>query len=770
MTMRISTRAWTRRSVRGVRETVGEPFWPTLAFLLVPAVVLLVLTVLLSLMGARSTIALSSDAQITQAADDGNVRTLSQVQRELLRLEMSLTADRTSSADLELHRALTAQRVQEGTLGYQGQILWDGSLLGRSRALANTWESTVEPAVRSVIATPVPTAVARQNVISRLGELELGYNQLVSDAENRRKLEAEDADLATAQLVSGRRWLLFGQLTTLLSFVAMVAGMVRVLQRAGAQKRRAAADLDLARSTLQRQAIALQTTDNLVVVSDADGLTEWVNDAFVRHTGWEADDVVGTVPGHLLQGPGTDPVTVGFIRERLAAQEGFTCEILNYTRAGSPYWVQLEMRPIRDDAGRVDGFVAVQTDITTRREAADALRRAMEAAEENALAKASFLASMSHEIRTPLNAVLGLTELLLATPLPAEQRPYASTAHHSGRLLLALLDDILDYSALDSGKVAIAPTPLDVTTILQDVEQMLRPSAAQKGLTLTHTVAPEVPALVCTDGNRLRQVLINLVGNGLRFTPAGEVSIDVSFREQYEDHEDREDSDDHEAHRFGLLSLAVRDTGIGIPADRLERIFEPFSQGDPSTSRTHGGTGLGLAICTHVATQLDGELTVTSEPGVGSTFTFTVPVGRCVVSTVEPAPPSSAPVGLDTELRVLLAEDDPVNRLVALHMLRRLGINPDVAVDGREAFELATARTYDVVLMDVHMPGTDGLEATRLIREHLSEPPRIVALTANALDGDRERFLAAGMDGYISKPFTLDHLASVLGRPTVPVG
>jgi len=770
MTMRISTRAWTRRSVRGVRETVGEPFWPTLAFLLVPAVVLLVLTVLLSLMGARSTIALSSDAQITQAADDGNVRTLSQVQRELLRLEMSLTADRTSSADLELHRALTAQRVQEGTLGYQGQILWDGSLLGRSRALANTWESTVEPAVRSVIATPVPTAVARQNVISRLGELELGYNQLVSDAENRRKLEAEDADLATAQLVSGRRWLLFGQLTTLLSFVAMVAGMVRVLQRAGAQKRRAAADLDLARSTLQRQAIALQTTDNLVVVSDADGLTEWVNDAFVRHTGWEADDVVGTVPGHLLQGAGTDPVTVGFIRERLAAQEGFTCEILNYTRAGSPYWVQLEMRPIRDDAGRVDGFVAVQTDITTRREAADALRRAMEAAEENALAKASFLASMSHEIRTPLNAVLGLTELLLDTPLAAEQRQYASTAHHSGRLLLALLDDILDYSALDSGKVAIAPTPLDVTTILQDVEQMLRPSAAQKGLTLTHTVAPEVPALVCTDGNRLRQVLINLVGNGLRFTPAGEVSIDVSFREQYEDHEDREDSDDHEAHRFGLLSLAVRDTGIGIPADRLERIFEPFSQGDPSTSRTHGGTGLGLAICTHVATQLDGELTVTSEPGVGSTFTFTVPVGRCVVSTVEPAPPSSAPVGLDTELRVLLAEDDPVNRLVALHMLRRLGINPDVAVDGREAFELATARTYDVVLMDVHMPGTDGLEATRLIREHLSEPPRIVALTANALDGDRERFLAAGMDGYISKPFTLDHLASVLGRPTVPVG
>jgi len=291
---------------------------------------------------------------------------------------------------------------------------------------------------------------------------------------------------------------------------------------------------------------------------------------------------------------------------------------------------------------------------------------------------------------------------------------------------------------------------------------------AQRKVGVVRELAPG--AIARGDTEKLKQVLINLVGNGLRFTPAGEVSIDVSFREQYEDHEDREDSDDHEAHRFGLLSLAVRDTGIGIPADRLERIFEPFSQGDPSTSRTHGGTGLGLAICTHVATQLDGELTVTSEPGVGSTFTFTVPVGRCVVSTVEPAPPSSAPVGLDTELRVLLAEDDPVNRLVALHMLRRLGINPDVAVDGREAFELATARTYDVVLMDVHMPGTDGLEATRLIREHLSEPPRIVALTANALDGDRERFLAAGMDGYISKPFTLDHLASVLGRPTVPVG
>ncbi|MDQ2758369.1 MAG: ATP-binding protein, partial [Actinomycetota bacterium] len=657
-----------------------------------------------------------------------------------------------SADDLELHRTLAAQRVQEGTLTYLGQMLGDGSLLARSRMLAGTWKGSVEPAVRVVMAARAPTAAARQTAIAQVSRLELAYNQLVSDAEIRRKIEAEEANQATAQLVSGTRWLLLGLLSTLLSFVALVAGTARVLQRAGGEKRRATAELDLARSTLQRHSVAVQTTDNLVVVTGADGRTEWVNDAFVRHTGWEADDVVGTVPGHLLQGPETDPRTVGFMRERVAAQEGFTCEVLNYTRAGNPYWVQVEVRPIHDDAGRIEGFVAVQSDITTRREAADALRRAKEAAEENARAKASFLASMSHEIRTPLNAVLGLTELLLDTPLAPEQRQYASTANHSGRLLLALLNDILDFSALDSGKVEIAPTPLDVTTVLEDVEQMLRPSATHQGLTLSRTVAPEVPSLVCTDGNRLRQVLINLVGNALRFTPSGEVCIEVSFRE------------DREAQRFGFLTLAVRDTGVGIPADRLERIFEPFSQGDASTSRTHGGTGLGLSICTHVAARMDGELTVTSEPGVGSTFTFTVPVGECVGSAIEPDESPTAPAGPDGELRVLLAEDDPVNRLVALHMLRRLGIDPDVAVDGREAFELTVARGYDVVLMDVHMPGTDGLEATRLIREHLGTPPRIVALTANALEGDRERLIAAGMDAYVSKPFTLADLASVLGR------
>ncbi|MEO3936326.1 ATP-binding protein [Dermatophilaceae bacterium Soc4.6] len=739
-------------SIWQARETVGRLRWGTLASLLVPAVFLLVLTVLLSVLVTRSTIALSSNVQITQAAVDGNVRTLGQAQRELLRLEISLAADRPTTADLELHRSLTAQRVEEGTLSYQGRVLGDGSLLSRSRSLAGTWQGTVEPAVRRVMATPRPTAAARQQVIMQIAQLEQGYNTLVADAEIRRKIEAEDANQATAQIVSGTRWLLLGLLTTLLSFVVLVAGMVRVLQRAGAERRRATADLDLARSTLQRQSVALQTIDNLVTIMAADGRAEWVNEAFIRHTGWETADIVGTVPGQLLHGPDTDPRTIELVRDRLAAREGFSCEILNYTKGGASYWVQLEVRPIRNDAGRVDGFVAVQSDITTRRAAADALRDAKEVAEETARAKASFLATMSHEIRTPLNAVLGLTELLLGTPLEAEQRTYAATANHSGRLLLSLLNDILDFSALDAGKVELAPTPLEVVSILEDVEQMLRPSATQRGLTLSHTVAPGVPALVRTDGNRLRQVLINLVGNGLRFTPSGEVSLEVSFRP------------DREGERSGFLTLAVRDTGIGIPADRLQRIFEPFSQGDASTSRTYGGTGLGLAICTHVAAQMGGELGVTSEPGVGSTFTFSVPVGECAVTPAVPVDPVTTPHGLDAELRVLLAEDDPVNRLVAMAMLRQLGIDPDVAVDGREAFELTLAGAYDVVLMDVHMPGTDGLEATRLIHEHLSAPPRIVALTANALDGDRERFLAAGMDGYISKPFTLDDLASALGR------
>ncbi len=292
-------------------------------------------------------------------------------------------------------------------------------------------------------------------------------------------MQASAANGATDQLVSGTRSLLVVLGVSTLSFVALVAGTVRVLLLARRQQVVAAERLKAARAELQRHSVAVQTTDNPVVITDPEGRAEWVNDAFVRRTGYGLDEVVGRVPGHLLQGPDTDPATVDLMRACVTERREFTCEVLNYTREGVPYWIALDVRPIVGDDGSVTGFVAVQTDVTKRRLTEEALVAAKEVAEETARAKAQFLASMSHEIRTPLNAVLGLTELLLDTELADEQRDYVTTAHHSGRHLLSLVNDILDFSALDADTVEVESAPAEIRGVLDDVSAMLAPVAAR---------------------------------------------------------------------------------------------------------------------------------------------------------------------------------------------------------------------------------------------------------------------------------------------------
>ncbi|MBM6399592.1 ATP-binding protein [Phycicoccus sonneratiae] len=735
-----------------------------LVALVIPALLALAGTVALSALTINATGALSDNVRLTQDLVDGNVRTLSQVQRELLRLEAALEDGDPHPDRIDLARQLAGQRIQEGTLDYQGRTLGDTGLLDRSRALAADWRADLDPAVRAVVADPATLTHARQEQLAgQVRALELGYNSLVSEAEHVRKRDAAEANAATDHLVRNTRWLLGGLVFTLFALVGLVGGMVHVLYAARRAQLVQTARLRAARAQLQRHSVAVQTTDNLVVVTDADARIEWVNPAFTRHTGYTLAEVEGESPGELLTGPDTDQRTVAFMREKIAAREPFTSEVLNYDKAGEPYWIALEVRPIVDN-DEVTGFVAVQTDITKRRATEDALRRAKETAEETADAKQRFLASMSHEIRTPLNAVLGLTELLLDTELAPEQRQYVQTAHQSGRHLLAIVNDILDFSALESGKVETESTSADVRETLADVCAMLQPKADRAGLTLTWEAPAEVPQLVCTDVTRFRQVLINLVSNGLKFTDTGGVRVVAAYR-----------ADDLPADADGLLGgrlvVEVHDTGMGIPADRLERIFSPFAQGDASTTRTHGGTGLGLAICTRIAARLGGALDVRSTPGVGSVFTISLPVRTCPVASAGAGTgtPARADAGHVVDgagaLAVLLAEDDPVNRMVALHMLRRLGVEADVATDGVEAVEATALRDYDVVLMDVNMPNLDGVGATRALRERGGRQPHVVALTANAAEGDREALLATGMDAYLSKPYTLADLERVLAAP-----
>jgi two-component system, sensor histidine kinase len=370
-----------------------------------------------------------------------------------------------------------------------------------------------------------------------------------------------------------------------------------------------------------------------------------------------------------------------------------------------------------------------------------ALEHAIGVMDEALRAKGEFLAVVSHEIRTPMNGVLGMTQLLLMTDLSEEQRSYAETIRSSGEILLALINDILDLSKLESGKVTLDTRPVDVRAVVTEVSQLMSGQAQQKKLLLRNSVAAEVPQWVRGDANRLKQIFLNLVGNAIKFTHRGSVRIEVNSIEQ-----------------GTWIECSVKDTGIGIPPDRVGKLFEKFSQVDSSISRRYGGTGLGLAICKRLVEGMGGTISVESKHYGGSTFTFRIPA---IPAEAPQESQAALPTGRPTlaELRILLVEDNAVNQMLAMSMLRKLGASADLAQDGQECVDKVSGGDYDLVLMDIQMPRMDGVAATRAIRRLTGiRQPRIVALTANAMDSDRQACLDAGMEDFLSKPFQVSDL------------
>jgi PAS domain S-box-containing protein len=401
--------------------------------------------------------------------------------------------------------------------------------------------------------------------------------------------------------------------------------------------------------------------------------------------------------------------------------------------------------------------IAFYNDVTERNRVAAELERAHDRAVEASNTKSAFLANMSHELRTPMNGVVGMNELLLDSRLNDEQRAHAEQVARSGSQMLAIINDILDISKLEAGHVELDVTNFDLRELIVDACAGPRADATAKNVEVAIDVAADVPQLLRGDGRRLQQLVLNLVSNAVKFTRAGKVSVWAKASAVDE--------------RAALLSICVADTGIGIEAEALERMFEPFSQADVSTTRIYGGTGLGLAIVRELADLMGGIVSAESELGKGSAFTATLKFERpSLRSAGADTAPARVPVAIPTWREppaVLVVEDSTVNQIVAARALERCGCRVEVAADGREALEALSARNFDAVLMDCQMPVLDGYAATGELRERelrTGEHTPVIAMTAHAMDGDRERCLAAGMDDYISKPMRREELAEILRR------
>lgn len=500
---------------------------------------------------------------------------------------------------------------------------------------------------------------------------------------------------------------------------------------------------------LMKLSFVASKVNNAVVINDANNHVTWVNDAFEKITGYTLDDLKGKRLGDLIAGPQTDIDLLNKARLLTKQNQSFTVDLLCYRKNNQPIWLSIYNTVVLNDEGKIDIEVEIIIDITDKKKAEQEMLEAKEQALQLSEAKEMFLSVMSHEIRTPLNAVIGMTHLLLENEPKPSQIEDLNILKFSAENLLNIINDILDFTKIETGNLLLESIPFSIHTLTNDIVNSLQINAIKKSNNMMLDIDDAIPANVLGDKTRLYQILMNLLGNAIKFTDYGKIKL-VARKIT-------------ETKKDVLVNFEIRDTGIGIPEDKQSYIFEAFTQAKPDISRKYGGTGLGLAITKKLLKLYNSEILVKSKEGEGTVFSFSICFTKVSDNDKISRVPDKLPAFIGKKL--LVVDDNEINILIAKRILSKWGFELDFAADGKQAIEKVMEHTYDLIFMDIKMPGIDGFETAAIIRElpgsYFKSVP-IIALTASSLEDENERYEASGINGHILKPFQPDEIKAML--------